>query len=394
MANILIIDDDQSLLQMMSLILERMGHNPILASKAMEGIKMAQDLLPDMAIIDLMMPDVSGFEVSRILRENPQTKDIPLLILTAVTQEESRELARQSGADDFLTKPVTKESLADHIEDLMKTGARTIPAPRTEDNSPSAAKTALSEITIDEVREAIEQRYELLPLTAVMGLSSGVGASTIAINLSLGAMQYGRSCLFDMRDFGNVAAQLNLTLVKGNWGDIVGIRPRDPKSEIGAMLTLDHPSGVAVVASPGRKMGERLSEAGLYYTLSVLSEGFARITALLPSDLNEMAGFTLQFASNIVLVVGDDPAALRNASDALMRLNQLEFEGEQHIVLNRTRPHGVSHEEVMSALNRPITATIPYEPQQIDALQTGRPLVMLQPESLFARSIIRLARQL
>jgi MinD-like ATPase involved in chromosome partitioning or flagellar assembly len=64
------------------------------------------------------------------------------------------------------------------------------------------------------------------------------------------------------------------------------------------------------------------------------------------------------------------------------------------LVINRTRPHGVSHEEVMRTVNQLITADIPYEPGQVNALSEGKPLVMSRPDSLFSRAVLHLARQL
>src|SRR5687768_627342 len=129
MARILVIDDDESLLQMMSLMLKRAGHQTILASNGYEGIEIARREAPEAAIVDVMMPELSGYEVCRILREDPRTQDIPLLILTALSQREHREQAEDSGADDFVTKPVTRDDLVTHVEELLRTGARNMPAP-------------------------------------------------------------------------------------------------------------------------------------------------------------------------------------------------------------------------------------------------------------------------
>ena len=99
MANILVIDDDASLLQMMSLMLKRAGHYPILANDGQEGIEAATRDQPELAIVDVMMPDLSGYEVCRILRGDPRTRNIPLMVLTALSQPEQRDMAMEAGAD-------------------------------------------------------------------------------------------------------------------------------------------------------------------------------------------------------------------------------------------------------------------------------------------------------
>ncbi|MGB4676977.1 MAG: response regulator, partial [Aggregatilineales bacterium] len=129
MARILVIDDDTSLLQMMSLMLKQAGHEPILANDGHKGIEIARRLHPDIAVVDIMMPDITGHEVCRILREDPETSDIPLLVLTALNQVDQREAAAESGADDFVNKPVTRDDLVGRVEVLLRTGPRNYPLP-------------------------------------------------------------------------------------------------------------------------------------------------------------------------------------------------------------------------------------------------------------------------
>jgi MinD-like ATPase involved in chromosome partitioning or flagellar assembly len=125
-----------------------------------------------------------------------------------------------------------------------------------------------------------------------------------------------------------------------------------------------------------------------------LTEGFRRIVADVPTQLNDMTMGALGSASHIVLVVGDDPSDLMTVPSLLQSISELRLPGHQHIVINRTRPSGVSHEQVQHAVNQPVTADIPYEPAQVQALAEGTPLVMSRPDSLFSRAVLYLARQL
>lgn len=418
MARILVIDDDASLLQMMSLMLKRAGHTPLLASDGLEGIEVARKAQPDMAIVDVMMPDMSGYEVCRILRQDPQTMSIPLLILTALSQPEQREWAEDAGADDFVTKPVTRDDLVKHVDALLATGPRNRPSPleapaveRRE--APPPPPPGLGEpvrpvvpqpppittgpLTPQQVPVGYQpQQKAVLPsVVAVMGLASGVGATTLAVNLGLGLMQFGRSCIVDLNtQGGKVAVQLRMVPPRATWRDLVNVTPGSDKRLIGSALMLNHQSGVAVLAAPLQPAQERLSGDTIDYVLNVLSEGFARIIIDLPPMLSAMNIIALRKAAHIVLVVGDNPADLLLASDALATVEQLGLMGEQHLVFNRTRPHGVTYDQVVQALNRPIAAHIPYEPEQVSALTQGIPLVMSQPGSLFSRTVLQLARQL
>lgn len=418
MARILVIDDDASLLQMMSLMLKRAGHTPLLASDGLEGIEVARKAQPDMAIVDVMMPDMSGYEVCRILRQDPQTMSIPLLILTALSQPEQREWAEDAGADDFVTKPVTRDDLVKHVDSLLASGPRNRPAPLQEPTAaraveatpppppgfeeavrPAAERPPIVTSPLTPQRIPVgyqpQQKVVLPSVVAVMGLSSGVGATTLAVNLGLGLMQFGRSCIVDLNtQGGKVAVQLRMVPPRATWRDLVAVAPGSDKRLIGNALMLSHQSGVAVLAAPLQPAQERLAGDTIEYVLSVLSEGFVRIVVDLPPVLSAMNIVALRKAAHIVLVVGDNPADLLLASDALATIDQLGLTGEQHLVFNHTRPHGVTYDQVMAALNKPIVANVPYEPEQVNALTQGIPLVMSQPGSLFSRTVLQLARQL
>jgi CheY-like chemotaxis protein len=407
---------------MMGLMLKRAGHTAILASDGREGIDIAKKEKPDMAIIDIMMPDLSGYEVCTMLRKDPQTQDIPLLILTALSQHEYRKRAEASGADGFITKPVTRDDLVGNIEELLRTGARNfpelldeeeeLPAEPEEDEQPApppgfeapSAPSPTPEVPspAPEVPSPAPEQpvsvsppiEDMLPVVAVVGLGSGVGATTTTVNLGLGLMQFGRSCIADFHhQAGHVAAQLNI-ISRGNWADLAEIEPGADKHKIAGTLTLEHPSGVAILAAPPSGNQTRLGGEGLHYVFSVLSEGFKRIIVDLPAGLDPMSVATLQEARHIVLVIGDDPANLANIPNAIASLKELNLAGDMHLVLNHTRPHGVTHEAVMQALDAPLAADIPYEPTQVEAVTKGLPLIMYQPSSLFSRTILQLARQL
>ena len=368
MSRILVIDDDTSLLQMISLILQRAGHTPILATHGQEGIELAVNEQPDLAVVDIMMPDLSGYEVCRRLREDPRTSHIPLLVLTALVQYEDRERAADSGADGYVTKPITSADLVSAVDELLTTGARNIPSP-LETPSPPPSRPTLDEIeepvypspSFEPVSEATLAPVHLLPLIAVMGLRGGVGTTTVAVNLGLG---------------------------------LIDLSPGGDKRRIGAALAMGHRSGLAVLAAPPRPVQERLPSPTLSYVFDVLSEGFKRIVVDLPDAFNNMSVTALQHARYIVLVVGDDPAGLATAPSSLSALEELGLAGEKLIVLNRSRPHGVSSQEVIQALNCPLAAELPYEPAQVAALTQGVPLVMSQPRSLYAQAVMQLAKTL
>ena len=119
MSRIFVIDDDPELLMMVGMILRRAGHETILASDSVEGAERLIKEKPDLLILDLMMPHMSGFEVCRKIRSTPDVSELPIMILTARIQENDREAAFESGATDYMTKPITSRQLTSRVAQLL-----------------------------------------------------------------------------------------------------------------------------------------------------------------------------------------------------------------------------------------------------------------------------------
>jgi len=120
MAKILVIDDDASLLQMVSIILKRAGHEALLSTEAEEGYNLAQSEHPDLILLDIMMPSVNGYQVCVALRKAEASKNVPILMLTALMENEHRGRAEDAGADGFITKPVTSSELVRAIDAALQ----------------------------------------------------------------------------------------------------------------------------------------------------------------------------------------------------------------------------------------------------------------------------------
>jgi CheY-like chemotaxis protein len=124
MSRILVIDDDFNLLQMVKLMLERVGHQVETSRDGAKGLELAAETKPDLAIIDVMMPGLSGYDVVRKLREDARTARIPIVILTARSQPMDKEMALQAGANAFLSKPVTAQDLTERVDAVIRAGVQ------------------------------------------------------------------------------------------------------------------------------------------------------------------------------------------------------------------------------------------------------------------------------
>mgnify|MGYP001851812511 FL=1 len=120
MSKILIIDDDTAILELIKVNLELLGHEAITASDGVRGFALARQELPDLIILDVMMPDVDGFTVASRIRNNPSTKDIPILMLTALSMIQDKTKGFDAGVDDYLVKPFELEELKLRVRALLR----------------------------------------------------------------------------------------------------------------------------------------------------------------------------------------------------------------------------------------------------------------------------------
>jgi len=116
---ILIVDDNELTLTLVSKILELDGYDVDVAINAADAFKMIQSRKPDLAVLDVMMPDMNGYELCKRLRMEPFSLKIPILIMTAEGRDEDTDQALACGANDLLTKPFNNDELRKHIRNLI-----------------------------------------------------------------------------------------------------------------------------------------------------------------------------------------------------------------------------------------------------------------------------------
>lgn len=117
---ILIVDDDTSINELIKVNLELAGYDTIQALDGIKGFALAKQELPSLIILDVMMPEVDGFTVAKRIRENSSTKDIPIIMLTALSQLNDKANGYNIGVDDYLVKPFEIEELLMRVKALLK----------------------------------------------------------------------------------------------------------------------------------------------------------------------------------------------------------------------------------------------------------------------------------
>jgi twitching motility two-component system response regulator PilH len=122
MARILIVDDSPSQLMGIRRIVEKLGHEALTAEDGAAGVDAAKRELPDLILMDVVMPNLNGFQATRAITREPTTKHIPIVLVTTKDQDTDRVWGMRQGAKAYITKPFSEDELADMIQQMLGGG--------------------------------------------------------------------------------------------------------------------------------------------------------------------------------------------------------------------------------------------------------------------------------
>jgi DNA-binding response OmpR family regulator len=155
---ILIVEDDPDIAELVARYLDKAGFTTERAASGREALQTIAARPPDLLVLDLMLPHVDGLEVCRLVRANPATAAIPIIMLTARAEESDRIVGLELGADDYLAKPFSPNELVARVRALLR---------RAQRSTPSAAKPlAYGPITLDAERHVVSSDGRDVTLTA------------------------------------------------------------------------------------------------------------------------------------------------------------------------------------------------------------------------------------
>jgi len=117
---ILIVDDDLDLCHILQTVLDQQGYDTVLAVNGKEAVDLATSQLPDLILMDIMLPVMDGLQATRLIRENSNTHSTPILAMTARVSIEDKQNCFRSGCDDFIAKPFTVKEMTSCIEKMLK----------------------------------------------------------------------------------------------------------------------------------------------------------------------------------------------------------------------------------------------------------------------------------
>lgn len=376
---ILIVDDDIDTLQLVGTMLEKQGFKILAANSGEKAIKMAESQPPDLIILDVMMPGMDGYEVTRRLRALEKTGFIPIILFTAKAQVDDKVEGFESGADDYLTKPTHPTELIARVNTILN-------RPKTENQGTKET-------------ENVAERGQVIGILAAKG---GLGVSTMALNMAV-SIHKQTGDYVTLAEFrpgqGTIGLQLGYTK-----SDALSMLMKMPAAEIRLKdvenQLITHGSGIQLLLSsfvPTNATYVRAS--GNFQSIARHLSRIAPYTVIdLGSVLHEANQKVVQECSTIMVLVEPVPTTVVQTRELIDNLINLGVDAEniKVVINNRTRlENTIPVDKVQEVVNQPIFGVITPAPEvAYQAIALHQPIVMYQPNSIVASLIIKLAQDL
>ena len=377
---ILIVDDDFDTLHMVGKMLERHGFQIIAANNGDKALQLAKSENPDLIILDVMMPGMDGYEVTRKLRSQESTAFIPIILFTAKAQVDDKLEGFEAGADDYLTKPTHPAELIARVKSIL-----------------TRPKTGQLYEELDAQMDGKSSN-----LIGVIGTKGGLGATTAAINLAISLHQKSKDyvTLGELRPGqGSVGLQLgyrNSTaqndLLRSPIPDITFNRVQE------SLVT--HGSGIQIMLSSFMPIDAALqNNLDQIEVVAKLLKRTAPNTIIdLGAGLNPIAQLVLPFCDQLVLVVEPVPSTIVQTKALLHNLKDLGYEDRKIfiVLISRTRLEiTVPNTRVQHELDVELSGVIMPAPEiSYQAALRHEAILTHQPDSIPSKQYLKLAETL
>jgi pilus assembly protein CpaE len=371
---ILIVDDDPETIRLIGMVLQRQGYQVVPAYKGEDAIKFALKELPDLVLLDIMMPELDGYQVTRELRDNPQTANIPILMFSAKSHVDDRVAGYESGIDDYLTKPIHPAELVTRVKSLIS---------RSKTFGPTA----------------IEQGYSL----CVIAPKGGLGSSSFTLNLAVNLYQESKK---------DVAA-IELRPGHGCWGIELGFENMDSLSKLVKLPPsairssnlekelVRTPFGVNLLLSSNSidnvKLINRTEQ------IEAIVRGLPSIASIVLFDIGSCflpnLDDILSMCDEILLIIEPHPTSIKIARrylDGFQNKGYGKTKVITPIMLNRNRvdiqiPLSEAHEMLGTKVEHIIS---PVPELAYQAAINAKPMILLQPNSLVNEQFSNLTKKI
>ncbi len=373
---ILVVDDDLDTLRLVGLMLQHQGYRINAANSGIQAIAMAQTDKPDLILLDIMMPDMDGYEVARKLRSDPATNSIPIIMFTAKTQVDDKVEGFDAGADDYLTKPTQPRELFAHVKAVIARGKKpTIPVP-----PPPTSRN---------------RGY----VTGVMGVKGGLGISTLAMNLGISLQDRSKKnvIITEFRPgFGSMGLDLGFLNPEG-LNRLLAASPEDINQTFIDSELYHHKSGVRLLVSSYNPADAKYLTAVDHF--EAISRYLAYMAAHVVIDLGPgippVTDRILTQCDEVIVVLEPIPNTIVRTLALVDELAKKGFgEGRVNSVLyNRQRTEmQYTLAQVQMEYRHPISIVFTAAPElTYQCSKANVPLVMQHPDNLTSQQFAKLA---
>jgi pilus assembly protein CpaE len=375
---ILIIDDDVDTLRLVGLMLQRQGYEIRAASNGTQGLEKAMEDRPDLILLDVMMPDMDGYEVARRLRKNPATVTVPILMFTAKTQLDDKVAGFEVGADDYLTKPTHPTELQAHVKALLARSAQKEKDPNKFVNVPH------------------EQHGYVIGVLSARG---GLGVSSLASNLAAGIYSRTQSdvILAELTPGqGTIASDFGYQNQKGLTELLQVAAAEITREKVESSLT-SHNSGLKLLlASENPRDVTLTSQVKNYEALVTRLSTLARFVVLdLGNGLPAFVQKILPMCNERFIVVEGVPGTIQHTKLLIDGIVDLKIDRKSISVVlnNRIRTESLMQlAQVQDKLGHSISATLIPAPEAfVQATRLQTPVVICQPTNMTSQQFLKIA---
>ena len=370
---ILIVDDDLDTLRLVGLMLQRQGYQISAATNGQQGLEKAFEEHPDLILLDVMMPDIDGYEVTRRLRNNPDMVDTPILMFTAKAQLDDKVTGFEVGVNDYLTKPTHPSELQARVKTLLaRVGEKKSPSTRGGNKG-----------------------YVI----GVLSARGGLGITTLAANLAAGLMIKTKDEVIVAEMLpgqGSLALELGLESTIG----LVDLLSLGKVSEITSDKVreslMNHGSGLKVLLASDRPRDMHLtSQVSNYEALVFRLSDLARFTILdLGLGIQPFANNILPLCDEVLIIVEGVPNTITHTKALVEDIATMGVHKRAiNVILNnRVRSNTqLPSSEVQTKLDHVIIGTLTPAPELFSqASQMQTPAILCQPDSLTTRQVNKL----
>ncbi|OGN98316.1 MAG: hypothetical protein A2Z71_03085 [Chloroflexi bacterium RBG_13_50_21] len=371
-AKILVVDDEPNVLRMVSYALQAEGFEVVVAQNGNEALIKVLTEAPDLVVLDVMLPDMSGAEVCEQLRKKQETIDLPVIMLSALAQVSDKIRCLEAGADEYVTKPIAPEELLARIKALL---AR-----------------------FRQVRRSLPKQPG--KVLGFIGAKGGVGTTTVALNVASALVEQEKSVVAaEIRSsYGTFSAQLNLVQPQG----LVRLLEHDPGKidarEVRLRLA-DLPSGLRLLVGPQcvaeyRGMESKQVEAIIQIIGSMVDYAILDLPCY-SSDANQAA---IRCCDMVALVVEPESTALASGIVAVEQMKSWGVYGKRLgiIVVNRAPlAIPINLDQLKTMLEHEIIGVIPTAAEAlITSQREGLPVILYQPNCDVSKAYIDITKRI